>query len=92
MSFREHIMYSVICDYSGCSADAQEGGDFVAWVDKDQALSDATGSGDWEVFAGEHLCGTHWHWCEKADDEAKPGPADGCCMFKGAIFVDVPCD
>lgn len=30
---REHVMYSIVCDYPDCGRDAQEDTDYVAWAD-----------------------------------------------------------
>lgn len=88
MSFKAHEMWSVVCDFPGCGRDAQEDTDYVAWDDQHQAWSDAAACGGWEVFDGKHLCGDHWHWCDNAvDDDAKAGPAQGCCLSEVVLVV-----
>lgn len=87
MSFTRHEMWSVLCDFPDCGADAQEDTDYVAWDDQHQAWNDASACGGWEVFDGKHLCQAHWHWCENADDDAKAGPAQGCCLTEVVLVV-----
>jgi len=70
MSIAEVIMFRVICDRCGVSAQEDE---FYAWADKDQAISEAE-SGDW-------LIRDDGHWCLRCTiydgdtDEYLPDPA-----------------
>lgn len=84
---REHVMYSIVCDYPCCGADACEGSDYVAWATPEQATLSAVEEGDWRRVGDLTLCGDHWHWCENDDDEPKAGPAKGCCMFEAVLLV-----
>lgn len=72
MSFQEVTMYRVVCDGDGCRTSAHDDGDFYAWADKDQAMTEAD-SGDW-------LCRDDGHWCprciiyDEERDEYVPRP------------------
>lgn len=80
MSFKVHEMWSVICDWDGCEADACEGGEWVCWADKGQAMDDAQCNSDWTKFEdGRIYCFEHWHWCVKVDGDLTRGPGTGCC-------------
>jgi len=80
MSFREHTMWSVVCDFDGCGEDAQENSEFRAWSDHQSAVSDAEGSAAWAQIDGKHYCAEHWHNCERIEgpfDEV-PGSQKTC--------------
>lgn len=62
MAFRQHLMYSVVCDVEDCDVDASAESDHVAWTDKEGALEDAEHA--WfRVVDGMHLCPKHWREC-----------------------------
>lgn len=61
MSFRRHEMWSVVCDYPGCDASAQDGGDHVAWAQQFAALDEARDAG-WLITGKTHYCTAHITW------------------------------
>jgi hypothetical protein len=46
MSAKSRLYYSIECDFPGCGASAQEGGDYSAWADLDTAVDEAR-EADW---------------------------------------------
>lgn len=85
MPYREHVMWSFVCDWSDCTADVFDGADHVALTDKDSVLEEMAHQDEWHEFPSVagivlQVCPDHWHWCENDEDEPRIGPADGCCM------------
>jgi hypothetical protein len=59
MSIQEVTMYRVACDHDGCGANASEGGEYVAWADRDAGpYEDADGAG-WQVTPDGDYCPDH---------------------------------
>lgn len=52
-------MYTVVCD--SCGKDANEGGEYSCWNDKQQAVYSAKESGFIE-HDGKHLCEDCWRY------------------------------
>lgn len=64
-------MYRVLCD--GCKVSAQDGSDYYAWSDEDQARDDSREDG-WMSIGDKDYCAGCWTW---ADDDETPIPKAG---------------
>ena len=80
----ERVMYHVVCD--GCGADAQEGSEHVAWVERDTARIDPVEGSDWWTDGADRdLCPdcavTALTTYQEGDSDPTPikRPADGRC-------------
>ena len=60
-------MYRAICD--GCGDCAQDGGDYYAWAEPDQAVEEA----EWREIDGKHYCDDCWKWDEETDQPVAIG-------------------
>lgn len=58
-------MFRVLCDHCGNSASGDT--DYYAWVDADDARSQAEDAG-WRFIDGKDLCPECWEWDEEADE------------------------
>lgn len=81
MSVREVTFFEVVCDADGCGTKTGDlGGDFSAWADHSQALSDwESYNGGYDPETGKTYCPDHVEKCPEC--EAYPlieGHDDDC--------------
>lgn len=88
MSVKETSYYSVVCDYPGCTATAQDG-DYSAWSDPSQAYEEAV-DGEWLILYGDEsrdYCPAHTirSWDEEDEEVLTPAPETFSWQLKEAI-------
>ncbi len=75
MSFEQVPMVRVICD--GCRISAQDGVEYAAWADEEEAQYDAEDAGWLIPGDGTHWCHGCTVWDEDRDWTPRTGPGAG---------------
>lgn len=73
MSLYSKPYHTVICDFPGCDASADEGSDYAAWSEEDSARVSADDAGWWRSVDGKDFCNDHpVMWQSDLDTAAQP--------------------